>query len=911
MNPRFLLFLFCLLILPSIGEAQSKKTPQKIASVEGLTEYQLDNGLKVLLFPDNSKQTITVNITYMVGSRHEGYGETGMAHLLEHLVFKGSPKHKDIPKELSDHGAEPNGTTWFDRTNYFESFAASEENLRWALDLEADRMVNSFIAKKDLDSEMTVVRNEYESGENFPTSVLYKRMLSTAYTWHNYGNTTIGARADIEQVPIDRLQAFYKKYYQPDNAILLVAGKIDEVKTLELVNEYFGKIPRPTRKLIPTYTEEPTQDGERFVNLKRAGDVKAMAVLYHICSGIHPDYAAIEVLLRALSNRPSGRLYKNLVDSKKASQQYAYSQALKEPGFAYFGATTLKENSIDAMQATMLATIDSLSTHPLTEEEVNRAKKEIQKQNELAMANTERIGLYLSEYIAMGDWRLLYISRDRIEKVTTEDVTRVAKFYFKPSNRTVGQFIPTEEIARVEIPKAPSISTLVTDYKGRAVVEQGEAFDPSCENIEQRTLKGELDNGTQFSLLPKETKGNVVIAHLGIRFGDENTLRGKRTAAALAATMIDKGGADMTRQEIKDFWDAHKAQVSFYGGSGRQFVRIETTNENLNPVMEKVLALLKAPAFPENEFDNLITQRIASIEQFKSEPFSQGNQTLSKHMNQYEEDHINYPESPEESIANLKATTLPAVKEFYKQFYGGGKSSTITVIGDFEAESVKKIIEEQLGTWKNGVPYNRPIARPYAGKSINTDVKTPDKANAVFMVRQEFKMNDSHPDYPALHVGNYLLGGGFLNSRLATRIRQKEGLSYGVGSFLGADGKDPIATFGAQAIYNPANKEKLEKAFFEEIQKVIKEGFTQEELDAAKKGLLQGNILDRADDSRLLTVLNNNMFYQRDMGYYAKFDEQINNLTLNQINTVFKKYIKPDQFNVVKAGDFKEVVIKP
>lgn len=909
MNLRSL-FILCLL-LPIFGMAQSEKTPKKIASVEGITEYQLDNGLKVLLFPDNSKQTITVNITYMVGSRHEGYGETGMAHLLEHLVFKGSPKHKDIPKELSDHGAEPNGTTWFDRTNYFESFAASEENLRWALDLESDRMVNSFIAKKDLDSEMTVVRNEYESGENFPTSVLYKRMLSTAYTWHNYGNTTIGARADIENVPIEHLKAFYKKYYQPDNAILLVSGKIDEAETLDLVQEYFGKIPRPERKLIPTYTEEPTQDGERFVNLKRAGDVKALALMYHICSGVHPDYAAIEVLMRALTNRPSGRLYKKLVESKIASRQYGYAQALKDPGFAYFGATTLKDNDIDAVQEAMIATIDSLSINPLTEKEVNRAKKEIQKENELAMTNTERLGLYMSEYIAMGDWRMLHISRDRVEKVTAEDVARVAKFYFKPSNRTVGQFIPTEKTDRVEVPKAPKISTLVTDYKGRAMVEQGEAFDPSCENIESRTLKGTLANGTKFSLLPKETKGDVVIAHLGIRFGDEKTLQGKRTAATLAPAMIERGGAGMTRQEIKDFWDAHKAQVNFYGGGGRQFVRIQTTNENLNPVMEKVLALLKAPEFPENEFETMVTQRIASIEQYKSEPFSKGNLALSKHMNDYPADHINYPESPDESIANLKAATLAEVKDFYTEFYGGGKSSTITVIGDFEAESVKKIIEQELGEWKKGVPYVRPINKPFTGKNINTEVKTPDKANAVFMVRQELKMSDTHPDYAALHVGNYLLGGGFLNSRLATRIRQKEGLSYGVGSFLGADGKDPIATFGAQAIYNPTNKEKLEKAFFEEIQKVIDEGFTQEELDAAKKGLLQGNILDRADDGRLLTVLNNNMFYNRDMKHFSDFDEKINNLSLAQVNAAFKNYIKPDQFNVVKAGDFKEVVIKP
>src|SRR5579883_1983216 len=256
---------FTLALLLAVG-ISAQTLPQgmtKVTSVEGITEYKLANGLRVLIFPDPSKTTATVNITYLVGSRQEGAGERGMAHLLEHMLFKGSTKHTNIPQELTEHGSRPNGTTSWDRTNYFETFAATDENLRWALDLESDRMVNSFIAKKDLDSEFTVVRNEYESGENSPQSVLFKRVFAAAYDWHNYSNLPIGARSDIENVPIERLQAFYRMYYQPDNAVLLVAGKFDEAKTLALINEDFGKIPRPTRKLPTLYTVEPTQDGER------------------------------------------------------------------------------------------------------------------------------------------------------------------------------------------------------------------------------------------------------------------------------------------------------------------------------------------------------------------------------------------------------------------------------------------------------------------------------------------------------------------------------------------------------------------------------------------------------------------------------------------------------------------------
>ncbi|HYP14638.1 MAG TPA: pitrilysin family protein, partial [Bryobacteraceae bacterium] len=317
------LFLHASLVAAQNAPSISKGV-QKVTSVEGITEYRLDNGLKVLLFPDPTKNTVTVNITYLVGSRHENYGETGMAHLLEHLVFKGTPKHPDIPKELASHGSRPNGTTWYDRTNYFESFDATDENLRWALDLEADRMVNSFIAKKDLDSEMTVVRNEFESGENSPDRVLNQRTVAAAYLWHNYGKSTIGAKADLENVPIDRLQAFYRNYYQPDNAVLLVAGKIDEAKTIAMVNEYFGKIPRPERKLQPTYTLDPVQDGERTIVVRRVGDVQLMHLAYHVPDGAHPDFAAITVLSDLMSRPPSGRLYKALVETKKAAAASSY-----------------------------------------------------------------------------------------------------------------------------------------------------------------------------------------------------------------------------------------------------------------------------------------------------------------------------------------------------------------------------------------------------------------------------------------------------------------------------------------------------------------------------------------------------------------------------------------------------------
>jgi len=244
---------FCTLIsvcfLTEISAAGDPSPPRQVAAVEGITEYQFDNGLRLLLFPDNSQAKVSVNMTVLVGSRQEGYGETGMAHLLEHMVFKGTPRHPDIPKALNQHGAQFNGSTSSDRVNYFETLAATDANLEFAIALEADRLVNSLIRKEDLESEMTVVRNEFERGENSAEGVLMKRIEAAAYDWHNYGKPTIGNRSDIERVPVVNLRAFYQKFYQPDNVVLVIAGKFDVASTLASVQTHFGSIPRPQRKL--------------------------------------------------------------------------------------------------------------------------------------------------------------------------------------------------------------------------------------------------------------------------------------------------------------------------------------------------------------------------------------------------------------------------------------------------------------------------------------------------------------------------------------------------------------------------------------------------------------------------------------------------------------------------------------
>ena len=894
------------ILLVAVANAQSPAAlpagVEKITSVEGITEYRLKNGLRVLMFPDQSKQTITVNITYLVGSKHENYGETGMAHLLEHLVFKGTPKHTNIPEELTSHGTRPNGSTWYDRTNYYETFAATEENLKWALDLESDRMINSFIAKKDLDSEMTVVRNEFEMGENDPFGVLLERVYSTAYLWHNYGKSTIGSRADIENVPIDRLQAFYRRYYQPDNAVLLVAGKIDEAKTLAMVADYFGKLPKPDRVLQKIWTDEPTQDGERSVVVRRVGDVQLVASAYHVPGSSHADTAAVNALLQILTEQPAGRLHKALVESKKAAAVFGFPYIFGEPSLFMVGAQLRQEQSLDEARDIMLKVVEDLAKNPVTKEEVERAKTNLLKEIELKLNSVEDVGLEMSEWIGYGDWRLLFITRDRIRKLTPEDVQRVATTYLKQSNRTLGQFIPTAKPDRAEVPANPDVLALVKDYKGDAKVAEGEAFDPTPANIESRAVRASAA-GIKYTFVTKKTRGNTVVANLTLHFGDEKSLMNRQTAGGLAGSMLMRGTAKHTRQQIKDEFDKLKARVNVDGGATSAVASIETTRENLPAVMKLVAEILREPSFPADEFEQLKQEQLAEVEAQRSEPTQMAITEGMRHLRPYPKGHVNYVATADETIADLKAVTLDQVKKFYADFYGAGNGE-LAVVGDFDEKEVAKLTGDLLGGWKSKMPYARIETKFQDVAAINRNLEAPDKANAFFIAGQNLNLRDDDPDFPALVLGNYMLGGGFLNSRLAVRIRQKEGLSYGVGSQLEAGSLDKAGFFGGFAIYAPQNRDKLEAAFKEEIAKALKEGFTAEEIAAAKKGWLQSRQVSRAQDGELAGRLRSYTFINRTLAWDADLEKKVEALTPDQITAALRKHIDPAKISIIKAGDF-------
>jgi len=896
-------------LLLALAAAAALSAQTKVTSVEGITEYRFDNGLRLLLFPDSSKPSITVNITYLVGSRHEAAGEGGMAHLLEHMVFKGSPKHPNIPQELTAHGARPNGSTTWDRTNYYETFQATDDNLKWALDLESDRMVNSFIRQEDFDKEFSVVRNEFESGENSPFNVTFEHTMAAAYLVHSYGKPVIGNKSDVERVPIGNLQVFYHKYYQPDNAILTIAGKIDEPKVLELVKSYFGSIPRPARVLIPTHTVEPPQDGERMTVVRRVGDIQMLLAAYHTPDGGHPDTEALDILASVLSEAPSGRLYKALVDNKKASQVIGSTIENYDPGMILFGAVLGKQDSIDDARKILLDTLAGVIREPPSKDEVERAKTRLLKQIDQLLRNSANLGLTLSEYMAQGDWRLLFLERDRLKQVTPEDVQRVAATYLKDSNRTIGEFIPDAKPDRAEIPVKSDLAAALKDYKGEAVMAAGEVFDPSPKNIESRIERYALPSGMKVSLLPKKTRGANVNAVITLHFGDLQGLKDKQAIASLAGATLMRGTEKKNRQQIQDQIDRLKAQLNVSGGANSATASIVTTRENMPAALRLAGEILREATIPESEFELVRKQRITGLENSKNEPQALAPTRLQRALYPFPKGDVRAVRTIDEQIEDISAVKVEDARAFYRKFYGASHGE-LAVVGDFDPAEVKKAASDLFAGWKSAAPYERIKTGFEKIAPLNESIETPDKANASFFAGVRLNVSDRDADYPALVFGNFMLGGGFLNSRLATRIRVKDGLSYGVGSVLSAKSNDKDGLFQVYAIAAPQNMAKVESAFREELTLALKDGFTQKEIDEARDGWLQSRVLQRSEDRSLAGLLSSRDYDGRTLAWDEELEGKVKALTAAEITAALRRNIDPAQITVVKAGDFAKVAGK-
>ncbi|MDD5334018.1 MAG: pitrilysin family protein [Rhodoferax sp.] len=878
----------------------------RVQAVEGITEYRLANGLKVLLAPDLADDRVTVNLTYMVGSRHEGYGEAGMAHLLEHLVFKGTPTTADPKAEFRKRGFTFNGTTTADRTNYFATFVSSQESLNWYLGWQADAMVHSFIAKKDLDSEMTVVRNEFDLRENNPLQALAQRMSQVAYLWHAYGKTTMGAKSDIENVDISKLQDFYKRHYRPDNAVLIVAGKFDVNKTLLSILQSLGSLVKPETPIPKTYTLEPPQDGERSVMVRRPAANQLVMVSYHTPAALHPDSVALNVLATALGDAPSGRLHKALVESRLAQTAVAVAGAQREGGAIVFGTLFGPEDEAGPRQKLLLEIVENLTKEPIRQDEFERAKTKLDKGLEMGFANAAAVADGAMTMEVAGDWRAVFVARERLKTVTLDDVNRVARTYLLPDNRTLGHLIPTQKPLRAPATLMPDVAAYLQGYalgeKGQASV----AFDFSIPSLHDKVMFAATPGGVKTAILSKPVRGDLVQFIITLKFGTLDSLQNQNVAGSMANVMLLRGTPKMTRQQIQDELSKLGAKLSVNFGQTGGSLSLTAKMDTFKPALELAVQLLKESNFPENEFEEMRSAWIKNIEGRIKDSSAQANNAWLRYGNAYLKGDPRYSYTLEDWLLEVKTVTRDQVYQFYRRFYGA-QNAQVRLLGPVDVKEYQQTIAAALDGWQAPEPWRRVerplIDAPPARLVFNTG-KNSVNLRAIHSV--PVSEQGMEVDYFGLALGSRILGGG-PGSRLWRRLRETEGLSYNPGAGFNVDSYERNSNVYLTTDVAAQNVSAAEKALQEELTRTLSDGFTAAEVETFKHQLLADRLRARSGDGWAMGFMRGQLEFGYPKDGREKNDALIGSLTDEQINAVWRKYVKPEKLVWGVFGDKSKI----
>lgn len=879
-------------------------------AIEGVESFVLSNGLSLLLLREPSHNKVTVEVVYRVGSRHEGSGETGMAHLLEHMLFKGSSRHRDQRQEFQHHGADFNAETSVDHTAYYETMLATPENLRFALDLEADRMTGARLEARDLASEFSVVRNELELGENSPHEIVVQRLLRIAYAWHGYGRDTIGSRSDVENVPIDRLRAFYRRYYQPDNATLIIAGDFDRAGTLRDVARLFSALPRRAQQPLPTYTVEPVQDGERTATVRRAGDIAVIGLGYHSVAAADVDQAAAEAAVDILIHEGSGRLYKALVEEHLATNLQGEALRTAEPGMIQILVDMLRTGHAEKVRERLLQIVEELGQRGPSDEELRRFQSSFRKSFRQASADPQALAQSLAEWCAVGDWRLRYLHRDRVAALTKDAVRAYAARYLLADNRSVVRFVPTPTPQRSPLPSKPEPAKLLLGYRGQPPPVAGEAFATTIDNIEARTRRVALKNGIKLALLPKRSRGQTVQLVVTLRGGNLASLRNQATALQLLPSMLPRGTRTRTFQQISEAFDELDSELApppysalaLLGPAQGFSLTLETTRGHLKSALSLLSEILQEPSFPAAQLEIVRKETQTALTAALQQPTSLALSALSRRLRVYPPEDPRYAPSLVEQLASL-ATVQPAdLSRLHRELFGAPEVA-IALVGDFEPDAVIEQLGSALSGFRAAVPFERiPIPyQPHAGAEEQLHI--PDKQGAFVVLGQNLELSQNDPDYAAVQLFQFMLGG-HENARLNTRLREQAGIAYSVESLVQCGLNDRSGVFLVFFTAAPANARPGLQLLERELADFLRTGPSPAEFQAAQRTYRQHLEAALADDAVVAGQLAGLHLRDLSLRFAQEHLQRVLALTPAELVAAARRHIDPARLIKVLAGSW-------
>ena len=689
----------------------------------GIKEYTMtSNGLRVLLKQDNTAPVATFMVTYEVGSRNEAIGYTGSTHLLEHLMFKGSRKFNtkkgnSVFQTLQALGARMNATTWLDRTNYFAVLPS--EHLETLIEIEADRMRNAYIKEEDRQSEMTVVRNEFERGQNSPSGVLDENIWATAYQAHPYHHSTIGWKEDIENVSIERLREFYDTFYWPNNATAIAIGDFTEKEALSMIKKHFGKIRKSTKPIPEVYTAEPKQEGIRTITLKRAGQQGIVGVAHKTPAATHPDAPAFMVLSSILSSGKNSRFYKNITDKGLTTSVYIWDSLFRDPGLFTVYANLSPDVDHKTVEKAVVDEYEKIKKDGVSDEEVKNAQTQLIASMKFRQDGSYAIASGLNEAIASGDWTLYTTYDEKIGTVTKEDVQRIVKEYFKEDLSTIGYFIPLGAGGQNK-----KLATSAKDLEKMKLKHYSEEE----ELLSSKVVDSEPVEGIRLLTLKR---GSGVVTLTGSMLGGDIYASGNARTADMVAAMLDQGTTNMTKFEISATLESAGARLGFFNGQARVGFSGKFLSEDTKMVFDLLADQLKNPLFAEEDLNKVKKRQVANYK--RSKESTRGNATNNMLKAFYGTGHQNSPTDPDKAIEEIKKITPKNLKDFHLKNYGAG-TMVIVAVGDVDHNSLESLIKEGFGGWKKS-PLKEKKETGTANKaSDKVYVTMQDKTSTDFLV---------------------------------------------------------------------------------------------------------------------------------------------------------------------------------
>jgi zinc protease len=912
-----------------------------VAEGEGVREFRLANGLKLLLAENRVAPVATFLILYRVGSRNEAVGHTGATHLLEHMLFKGTPtfnkaKGTQVAATLQRVGADFNATTWYDRTNYFETVPS--DALELAVHLEADRMRNSFIADEDRRSEMTVVRNELERGQNEPMLVLDEAVYAVAFREHPYHHPTIGWRADVENVPTARLKEFYDTFYHPNNATAVVAGDFEGSQALVLVNRYFGALPASVRPIPEVYTDEPLQEGERRLVVRRAGELPLVQVAFRTPAALGQervlsnaelaaraarppesnDIYPLSVLACVLTNGVTSRLYQSLVESELAVSADARVDQFRDPGL--FNVYVTAAPGVEAARVEEVIHRElARAAEDLGEEEVEKAKRQIAARVAYERDGTHNVAMQMSEAESVADWRFYEDYPRNVARVTPEDVRRAAARYFREDARTVGHFIPKDgggsngggaSVSKARSSKhapVPHGYKFHHDPQARPQARAGGAegaggsSKPGGAGLSSRIVREELETGAVLLLVENPATPTVALRG-SLRAGSHFEPKGKPGLARLTAEMLKRGTRRRAKLELAGALERVGADVDFDADVFAVQIKARSLAADCPALAATLAEMLREPSFPAEELEKLKQQTVAAVREKQSDTGWRAYERLTQTL--FDEHHPFYTHAGERLVESISSITVEDVRGFYEKFYGG-RTLILSAAGGFEAGHAARVLREAFEGFGGPAHAEVEVTDPAApGAARREVVLVRDKANVDVLLGTAAPLRRDASDYYAAMLANRALGESTLSSRLGLRVRDAEGLTYGIASRFRHASLAAGPWYIAVSV-NPGNVERAIESALGVLHEYVEHGIRPEELEDEKSSAVGSFKVSLSTNAGLAAALWNAEFYRLGLDYVERYAELVRAVTVEEANAAIRKYFRPERLTVVVAGDIE------